>query len=353
MGRYAGTPGNISFTSGLNMTEMITIRDIAARLNISVATVSRALRNTYDVNKETRAKVLQMAKMLNYQPNLNATSLAKGKTNNIGIVLPFVTNYYFSTVITGIQEIAYQKGYNIMLFLTSDAEQREMDIVRNVNISGFAGFLVSSCASSFGHFAELMSRKMPVVFFDRVSPDLDTSKIVQDDYHGAFTATEHLIGQGYRKIAHLAGPRGIAMTEKRLKGFVDAHKKYDVEINDAFIIHAGFSQQCGETGAETLFDLSDIPDAVFCVNDRKAVGTMLVLKRKGIAIGRDVGVVGFTNDPVSALITPSLTTVAEPAFEIGKKSCELLIKHITKKRFPPEEIMLPTLLIPRDSTRRD
>jgi len=334
------------------MASMITIKDIARNLNISVATVSRALRDTYDVNKETREKVLQMAKALDYKPNVNATGLAKGKTNNIGIILPFVTNYYFSTVITGIQEVAYSKGYNIMLFITNDAEEREIDITHNLNISSFAGFLVSSCASSFKHFSELTDKGIHVVFFDRVSPTIDTSKVMQDDYNGAFMATEHLIQQGYTRIAHLAGPRGIAMTEKRLKGYQDALEKHNLPLHEQFIIHSGFSQDCGEADTQKLLSCKKRPDAIFGVNDRKAIGAMLALKQHNIKIGKETGVIGFTNDPASALISPSLTTVAEPAFEIGKISCELLLKHITKKRFPPEEVVLPSTLIVRESTVR-
>jgi len=331
---------------------MITIKDIARNLNISVATVSRALRDTYDVNKETREKVLQMARQLDYKPNVNATGLARGKTNNIGVILPFVTNYYFGTVITGIQEVAYSKGYNIMLFITNDAEEREIDITHSMNVSSFAGFLVSSSASSFRHFKEIADKGVHIVFFDRVSPTMESSKVMQDDYNGAFIATEHLIKQGYTRIAHLAGPRGITMTEKRLKGYLDALEKYRVPVNKEFIVHSGFSQECGYTDTEFLLSRKLRPDAIFGVNDRKAIGAMLALKANNIKIGKEIGVIGFTNDPASALITPSLTTVAEPAFEIGKISCELLLKHITKKRFPPEEVVLPTTLIVRESTIR-
>jgi LacI family transcriptional regulator len=334
------------------MPNFVTIKDIARHLKVSVATVSRALRDTYDVNRETREKVLEMAEKLHYKPNLNATGLAKGKTFNIGVILPFITNYYFSTVITGIQEIAYSKGYNIILFITNDSPEREAAIIQNLAVSGFAGFLASTCSSSYGHFEDIRESGIPLVFFDRVSSTINTSKVMQDDYNGAFEATEHLIGQGYRKIAHLAGPKDITMTERRLKGYLDALGKHRIPVREEFIIHSGFSQECGEADTRSLLEEADAPDALFAVNDRKAIGAMIMLKNKKIQIGRDVGVVGFTNDPMSSIISPSLTTVAEPAFDIGRISCELLLKHITKKNFTPEEITLPNTLIIRDSTQR-
>ncbi len=327
-----------------------TIKDIARMLDISVATVSRALRNTYDVNAETREKVLEMARQLNYKPNFNATGLAKRSTHNIGIVLPFITNYYFSAVITGIHEVAYSKGYNIILYVTNDSEERELSIIHNLSVSSLDGLLVSTSAHSAEHFAELMDNPIPIVFFDRVASDIKTSKVMQDDYNGAAEATEHLIKKGYRKIAHITGPRGLSLTEKRVQGYLSVLEKHRLPVREEWIVYSGFSQESGEEDAYRLLQGGEQPDAIFATNDRKAVGAMLALKNKGIAIGKDIGVIGFTDDPIATIISPTLTTVAEPAFEIGKKSCELLLKHIAKKNFISEEIILPGKLIEREST---
>jgi LacI family transcriptional regulator len=332
----------------------ITIKDIASELNISVSTVSRALRDTHDVSRETRNKVLAMASSLKYKPNFNATGLARGSTHNIGIILPFITNYYFSTVITGIQEIAYSKGFHIILYITNDSVERELDIVQNLSVASLDGLLVtvSSQSDDCGHFQQLIDEGIPVVFFDRVATNIKTSKVMQDDFGGAFEAVEHLLEAGYRKIAHIGGPRGLGLTEKRRQGFIAALEKHDLPVREEWIVHSGFSQECGEMDAERLLASRQKPDAIFAINDGKAIGSMLALKNHGIAIGRDTGVVGFTNDPVAALISPSLTTIAEPAFEIGRKSCELLLRHIAKKNFIPEEVILPGKLIVRESTFR-
>ncbi|MDR6785631.1 LacI family transcriptional regulator [Pedobacter africanus] len=332
----------------------VTIKDIAKILNISVSTVSRALRDTYDVNQETKEKVLALAAELNYKPNFNATGLAKGSTHNLGVILPFITNYYFSTVITGIQEVAYNNGYNIILFVTNDSPERELAIMENLSVSSLDGLLVSisSDSDSCSHFQEIVDEGIPVVFFDRVASEIDTSKVMQDDYNGAFEAVTHLIENGYKKIAHIAGPKGLSFTEARLRGYLDALKQHNIEPNEDWVVYSGFSQEHGEADTRQLLQLQHQPDAIFAVNDRKAIGAMLTLKNKGIKVGEEFGVIGFTNDPMSTIISPSLSTIAEPAFEIGKLSCELLIKHITKKYFHAEEIVLPGKLIARESSSR-
>jgi LacI family transcriptional regulator len=175
---------------------------------------------------------------------------------------------------------------------------------------------------------------------------------MQDDYYGAFAAVEHLIENGYTKIAHIAGHQGLTFTEKRLQGYLDALKKHNLPVRKEWIIYSGFSQECGESDTYQLLECEQIPDAIFAVNDRKAIGSMMALKSKNISIGKEIGVVGFTNDPASTIISPSLTTMAEPAFDIGSKSCELLFKHINKKNFIYEEVIIPGKLIIRESTTR-
>src|ERR1700704_3617248 len=183
---------------------LVTIKDIAKTLNISVSTVSRALRDTYDVNKDTREKVVALADKLKYKPNFNAIGLAQRSNHNIGVILPYITNYYFSTVITGIQEIAYSKKFNVTLFLTNDSPERELATTQNLPISSLDGLLVSvsSNSNSCNHFQELMDNGVPIVFFDRVPGNIKTSKVMQADYNGAFEAVEHLIKNGYTRIAH-------------------------------------------------------------------------------------------------------------------------------------------------------
>lgn len=334
--------------------QCITIKDIALSLGISVATVSRAMRDSYDVSRETREKVLSMASKLNYKPNVNAQGLVCNQTHNIGVILPFITNYYFSTVITGIQEMAWSKGYNVILYVTNDSGERESSILENLSLSGLDGLLACISAHSYAgeKFQEIIERGTPVVFFDRIPARIKASKVMQDDFNGAFEAAEHLIQNGYKKIAHISGPRGCELAESRVQGYRKALKKYNLPIREEWIIRSGYSQEDGERDIYELLNGEEKPDAVFAVNDRKAVGAMVALKKMKIKIGEEVGVIGFTNDPVSSIISPPLSTIAEPAFEIGTKGAELLIKHITKKNFSAKEIIMPGRLIVRESTAR-
>ncbi|TAN01300.1 MAG: LacI family transcriptional regulator [Chitinophagaceae bacterium] len=333
----------------------ITIREVAKSLNISVATVSRALRDTYDVSPATRKKVLEKVHELNYKPNYSATGLAQGKTHNIGIVLPIVTNYYFSTVITGIQEIAYNHDYNIILYLTNDSPVKELQILQDLPLGSFDGLLVSTSLGpdAAGHYCNIIDHGFPIVFFDRSVAGIKTSRVLQDDFNGGFEATKHLILNGYTSIAHITGPPELTITQKRLQGYKAALAKYNFTVNNDWIIFSGFSQEWGEKDTEQLILGKNRPDAIFAVNDRKAIGSMITLKKHNIRVGSQMGVVGFTNDPIAMIISPSLTTVEEPAFEVGKTSCELLIKHLAKKYFEPEEIILHGKLQIRESTKRE
>ena len=334
----------------------IRIKDIARVLNISTSTVSRALRDTHDVNPYTRKQVLEVASRLGYKANIHAAALASGNTKNIVVVIPFITNYYFSSVISGIQETAYNNGYNIVLMLTNDSSEREKHLMENISISNWDGLLASIAAdtSDCDYFKHLIVQGMPIVFFDRVPDKINSSKVLQDDYSGAFIATDHLISKGYRRIAHFAGNEHLLITQNRVNGYKAALKKHKISFKPEWIFYSGFSQESGEDDMEKVFKLPDRdkPNAIFAVNDRRAVGAIVAIKRKGLTVGKDIGVIGFTNDPISTIIEPSLSTIEEPAFEIGKQSCDLLIKHIKNSSFSPKEIVLSGSLIERDSTRR-
>jgi len=333
---------------------LITIKDIARELKISVATVSRAFRNTHDVSKETRDKVLAKSKELNYRTNFNATGLATHKSHNIAIILPTITNYYFSTVITGIQEIAYSNGYNIILYVTDESSDREIAIVKNLSLGSIDGLLVcvTTETNKSNHFKEIIDCGVPIVFFDRAVELINTSKVIQNDFDGAFIAVEHLIKNGYKNIAHIGGPIELSFTKERLRGYLTSLKKYNLPVQHNWILHSEFTQQSGSLDTRKLWASKNKPDAIFAVNDRKAIGAMLALKEKAIKIGVEVGVVGFTNDPMSAIISPSLTTIEEPALEIGRQSCELLLKHISQRSRLAEEIVLNGKLIVRESSSK-
>ncbi len=333
------------------MKNPIGIKNIAEMLGISVSTVSRAFRDTHDVNPETRQKVLSLARELNFKPNKNASALASGSTRNIGVVIPFITNYYFSTVISGIQEEAYEQDYNIILYVTNDSLVREQSLLENLSTSSLDGLLISISSDSYinDHFERLMIKGLPIVFFDRVPNDIEASKVVQDDFMGAFQATQYLLENGAQRIAHIAGPKNLKFTQQRLNGYIEALKHFNRPLDDKLILHSGFSQAHGSEDTTKLLALPQRPDAIFAANDRKAVGAILTIKQHNLRVGTDISVIGFTNDPICTIIEPNLTTIEEPAFDIGKRSCALLIRHLKNKDFEIQDIVLPGKLVVRDS----
>ncbi|WP_031301742.1 LacI family DNA-binding transcriptional regulator [Sphingobacterium paucimobilis] len=337
------------------MKKSFGIKDIAKMLGISVSTVSRALRDAYDVNPETKKRVLELTEKLNFKLNKNASALASGNTKNIGVVIPFITNYYFSTVISGIQEEAYNQGYNIILYVTNDDIEREKKLIENIATSSLDGLLISISSNSHivEHFETMMRSGLPIVFFDRVPQQIQASKVVQSDFDGAYQATTYLIEKGYDRIAHIAGPSELSFTQERLRGYLQAHTDAKVAHHKEYVIFSGFGQSHGFDDTKVLLSLPQPPNAIFAVNDRKAVGAIQALNQACIRVGQDFGVIGFTNDPISTVIEPNLTTIEEPAFEIGRQSCQLLIRHIKNKDFEPREILIPGRLIERQSVRSD
>ncbi len=336
------------------MNHPATIKDIAQKLDISVSTVSRALRDTHDVSSITRNKVLSIASELNYKPNFNATALAKGKTLNIAIILPFITNFYFSSVVTGIYEVANGNGYRTTVYMTNDLPKNELSVLQEISHSLPDGILVCSTLNSTHRrvFTSFIEMGIPVVFFDRAVNVNNASKVLHDDVEGSREAVIHLYRNGYTKIAHISGPRDLMFTSRRLEGYISGLQACQIPVRPDWIIHSGFSQESGIADTITLLSGKEKPDAIFAVNDRKAFGALTALKQAGIEPGKDFGLVGFTNEPAAALTSPSLTTIEEPGLHIGRKSCELLLKHILKKNFIAEERILPVQLIIRESSMR-
>ncbi len=334
------------------MKNKVTIKYIAEQLGISISTVSRALHDAYDVSPETRKKVMELAEQLDYNPNPFAVSLVKHETNIIGVLLPEIATPYFSMVVKGIQDVAYSAGYNVMFFISDESLEREKNILKRLSINMLDGLLasISLDTTNTEHFRKLIEKGLPVVFFDRVPSDIATSKVVQDDYRGAYNATEHLIQQGCRRIVHLAGPKTLENAKLRLQGYIDALEKNDIKVQKQYIIHSGFSQEDGLRDTSKFLGIKPLPDAIFAVNDRKAVGAMLALRRYGFKIPNHMALVSFGNTPLAEAVVPNLTTVVQSAYEIGAKSCQLLFDHIKTPNIEPQTVVMPSQLIVRESS---
>ncbi len=331
----------------------ITIKDVAKKLNCSVSTISRAFNDKYDIRKETRELILSTAKEMGYSPNPMAKSLLKQCSNQIGVVVPEFINSFFPEVIIGIQEVFIKKGYQVLIMQSNELYNNEIENVKAMENNMVDGLILSLSleTKNVDYYKELIRQGFPLVLFNRVSNELNTHKVVMDDYKWAFFATEHLIYQGYKKILHFSGPQILSFSQNRIRGFIDAHKKHKLKIEEGYILETGLMISDGEREMEKLITSHNMPDAVFCVNDPTAIGAMKMLKKYGYKIPGDVALVGFTETKLAELIDPPLTSVAQPTTEIGRTAALLLLEQIESKGiFVPQTVTLNGRLNVRESS---
>ncbi len=331
-----------------------TLKDIAKKLKLSASTVSRALSNHPDISAQTKEKVKTLAQKLNYSPNPIAQSLKNNRTTTIGVIVPEIKHDFFSTAISGIEDIAYESGYTIILCQSNESFEREIVNTNALMHHRVAGVIVSiSQQTSTGdHFKTLIDRGIPVVFFDRVCEDVDANKIIIDDEKSAFIAVQHLINKGYKKIAHFAGPQELDVCKKRLNGYLTALKSAGCTREQEMIYLGGMHETDGYSCMDNLINSQNIPDSVFCINDPVAIGAYQRIQEAGLRIPDDIGIVGFSNNKITTLVNPQLTTVDQPSFEMGKKAAEILIDIIENpnKKNQFKTIVLNSSLIARGST---
>jgi len=339
------------------MFESYTIKDIAKALGLSTSTVSRALNGSYEIGTETKKLVLEYAEKINYRPNPIALSLKEQKSRSIGVVVCEVANNYFSQAINGIESIAYNRGYHVIITQTHESFDRESVNVRHLLSRHVDGLLVSLSAETtdMAQYRYLHEKGFPIVFFDRIADDIDTHKVIVDNFKGTFEATELLINTGFTKIAHLTNSANLLISRERLNGFKAAIDHHGIVYNPEYIKHCdhgGMIQEEVEIAVKELLSLDERPEAIFIASDRLTISCMHILKKLGVNIPGDIAIAGFTNSDEAEFFSPPLTVVRQPAFQIGQIATELLIKTIESKR-PVEEYtteMLETELVIRSSS---
>ena len=336
------------------MNKPATIKDIAKRLNLSLSTVSRAMRNASDVNMETRRAVLALSEELNYQPNRLALSLRQKQTHTIGVIVPNL-DHVLSMMVKGIEEMALEACFTVMVCQSNESFGREILNTRRLLDSLVDGFIisVSSESKSYEHFKKIQERDIPMVTFDRIPVDLSTPSVSIDNEYGGFIATEHLIEQGYKRIAILAGPINLGISNKRMEGYTNALKKHHIKVSKELIVHCDFNQDYAYFATKELLAMKNKPDAIFAISDRMAIGAMLAIKEKGLSMPDDIGLVGFNNDPVVSLVTPAISSVEQHSFELGKAAAKLFIEtmHHNEDMSAVEQIMKPKLFVRASSQR--
>lgn len=342
-------------TGSLTTRHHATMLDIALKLKISKSTVSRALRNSPDINLETRNAVLKMAQKLNYVPNYFASSLVKRKSCSIGIVVPELITNFFSQFIIIAQKAASLSGYEVVICHSNESFSNERDVLKRLFAYQVDGILLSlSCETkSLEHLQPFDDAGVPVILFNRVKNRPGFPKVLADDYHGAFIGVEHLIKNGYRKIGHIGGPDNLQISRNRFQGYRDALNKYGLEFNPDWIVYHDLTPADAQRCGKTLLEKSNGPDAVFAINDPAAIQLIFEAKKKGIKVGPELGIVGFSNDSRSEVIEPSLTTLEQPIAQMAETCIDLLLNKINNPKYNiSATTILKTTLIERCSSKR-
>jgi LacI family transcriptional regulator/LacI family repressor for deo operon, udp, cdd, tsx, nupC, and nupG len=341
----------------MNDYKVLTMKDIARELGISVATVSRALHDSPRISEEKRRMVQQYAREHNFTPNVLAESLRHSRVQPsrvIGVIVPEFTHYYFSSILTGIEEAALARGYYIMVTLSNEQYEREARICDMFYRLKVCGVIVSQAKDtrSYEHFQKLADSHIPLVFYDRICTGIDASRVVVDDYMGAFNAVSYLIDTGCRRIAFYGGPRQLEISKNRFNGYKDALLKRGLSVDEK-LIRVCDNRQEAEFITPTLFDGDYYPDAFFAVNDDTAIGILYTVKRMGLRVPEDISICGFTNGQRAVACDPMLTTVEQRGKRVGEEAAEILIDKV--EGLTPfdkvEKRIVRTRLIIRGTTR--
>lgn len=334
----------------------VTIHDIAEILGINSSTVSRALNNSSRVAQKTKDKVLEKANELGYQRNHLASNLRKSKTFTLGVIVPRISRHFFSSAIAGIEETAFKNGYNVIICQSLESLEREQSIINTLLANRVDGVLISISmeTENYDHLKGLKQRNIPFVFFDRHCNISETSKVVIDDFEAAFTAVEHLIQKKSKEIAHFSGPQNLEIYKNRFKGYKAALKKHNIPFRKELVITSSLMEKDGAENVKKMLALPYKVDGLFCANDVVAIGAIKYLKKIQIKIPEDIAIVGFSNESISSVIDPSLTTINQSGLKIGNTATNLLLEKISNniKKNIHETIIVNTNLIERKSSLR-
>lgn len=327
----------------------ITIKDLAKILNVSISTVSRALKDHPDISKKTKKAVQALAKELNYRPNEIALSLKNRRSKIIGIMVPQLVHHFFSSVIEGVENVAYKSGYQVMIYHSDEMLEREIQLTQSFMSYRLDGLIVSMSKETedSSHFKKLEQLGVPIVYFDRV-PEGDHNKVLFDDYQGAYDAVKHMIDCGCKKIIHFGVSPTMDIGRKRNKGYSDALKDNGLQMKDDFIVKCDSYEGAIKTTEDMMYLYPDI-DGIFAVNDLTAIGAMKQLQKMGKRIPEDVKVMGFSNEISSSISTPTLSTVDQQGVLMGEEAASLLFDNMDGIKRSQTKTVSANLVI-REST---
>jgi DNA-binding LacI/PurR family transcriptional regulator len=340
--------------------EAVTIKDIAKALGLSTSTVSRALRDSYEISPETKKLVLQYAEKINYHPNPIALSLKERRSRSIGVIVAEIANSFFSQTIDGIESVANNNGYNVIISQSRESHDKELVNLNYLTSRSIDGLIVSVSAETrdFSSFKELFDRGMPIVFFDRIVNDIDTHKVIVNNYKGAYDAVTHLINNGYTSIAAVSGSELLSISKERLEGYKAALQQNGFTVNDNMIKccpNGGRVVEEVDLAVGELLSLPTKPDAILSLSDKLTTGCLRILKSRNISVPGEMGLIGFSNSDLTELIEPPLSIIKQPALEMGEIATNQLLQLIESKRPVTEfetTVLEPQLIIRQSSARK-
>jgi len=340
------------------MKQRITLKKIAKEFDVSISTVSKALKDSHEISIEVKEKIKAFAHLHNYKPNSLALNLRNQKTKTIGVILPEIVHHFFTKVITGIEQLANEKGYNVMICLSNESYEKEVLNLQMLANGVVDGIILSVSKETeelddYRHFTDLIQNGIPLVMFDRVVDNVKCNKVIADDVSGAFEATEHLIQNGRSKIVLITTPDYVVVGNERKLGYLKALSEYQVEVRKELILRVEHEDQI-ESKLKNLILTSNRPDGIFAVNEVYAAIAMRVCRENGLEIPEDIEVIGFTDGLISEFTSPSLTTVAQHGRTMGRKALELLLDEINSQEpeYTHKTELIKTNLKIRHSTKR-
>ncbi len=339
------------------MRRKVTLKQIARELDVSISTVSKSLRNSLEISEDTRQKVQAFAKLYNYRPNNIALSLKNRKSKTICIIIPEIIHHFFATVISGVERVANEKGYNVIVCLSDESFDKEvinMEMLANGSIDGFIMSLSKETQQKrdFHHISEVINQGMPVVMFDRVTNDILCDKVIIDDALAAFNTTQFLINKGYKNIAIISTVDYVSVGKLRTEGYLQALKSNDIKVDENLILKIEDTDNF-ESQVVTLIENNEL-DAIFAVNEIFAVTAIKVAARLGKKVPGDISIIGFTDGIISKYSSPSITTVSQNGIKMGEKAAKMLIEKLEIEEEDYEEQykteVIETELVEREST---
>lgn len=332
----------------------VTIRALAKELNLSVSTISKALRDSYEISEETKQRVLEVANRLSYTPNPYASSLRGKKSKNIAVVIPEIADSFFAIAINGIEAVVKEKGYHVLICLTHESFENEKAILREFGSGRVDGVLmsVSSETTSSEHISDLIDKEVPVVFFDRVLDEVDTDKIVTNDFESGYAATRHLIEKGCKKIAYLGISKSLAISNNRMEGYKKALADHHIPFEAGDIVLCTNDPVYNTEIVKELLQRKKRPDGIVASVEKLTTTVYQACNELQLVIPRQLRIVCFSNLEIATILHPSLTTITQPAFEMGKSAATVLLKALDKKNSgqPKKQLVIPSTLIIRGSS---